>query len=366
MKLPAEVYGGAKAFLRPGGSVAPPLLHPHLTDVVSVVCRAERTLALTSDGSVYTWGTCGEFSLGHGDDVTSLPAPRRVAALAGIRIVSIAGGDTCCAAVSQEGEVFTWGWGGSFFSGNGGLGHGNNVSQPSPALVEGLAGVRVAGVSVGGTGRDGAHMLALDREGRVWSWGAGEYGRCGNGRSSQPLPARVEILEEAGGRFVGVAAGGAHSLAVREDGALWAWGKSETGQLGMGPALVADLHSFEEYPARVVVEESAGDGEAFNGRARAVAAGAAHSVAIMKDGSVWQWGLRAFLSPNRVPVAVTAGEGGRGAGQTVPLVAAQVRGNRRRANACFAPRTAPYRFFNPPPPLPPSPRYLFVLAGVCW
>ena len=58
MKLPAEVYGGAKAFLRPGGSVAPPLLHPHLTDVVSVVCRAERTLALTSDGSVYTWGTC--------------------------------------------------------------------------------------------------------------------------------------------------------------------------------------------------------------------------------------------------------------------------------------------------------------------
>jgi len=328
MKVPAEVYGaygGARALMRPGGAVAPPLLHPHISDVVSVVCRAERTLALTADGAVHSWGACGELSLGHGDGVASLAAPRKLAALAGIRIVAIAAGDTCCAAVSAEGEVFTWGWGGSFFSGNGGLGHGNNVSQPAPALVEALQGTRVAAVSVGGTGRDGAHMLALDCEGSVWSWGAGEYGRCGNGKSSQALPARVEILEEAGGRFAGVAAGGAHSLAVREDGALWAWGKSESGQLGMGPALVADLHSFEEYPARVLVEDAASEGELFNGRAREVAAGASHSLAITKDGGVWQWGLRAFLSPARVPVAVAAGEGGKGAGATVPLVASQVR-----------------------------------------
>ena len=325
MKVPAEVYGaygGAKALLSPGGSVAPPLLNPHIGNVVSVMCRAERTLALTADGSVYSWGACGEFSLGHGDGVTSQATPRRVAALAGIHIVAISAGDSSCAALSQEGEVFTWGWGGSFFSGNGGLGHGDNVSQSAPALVEALQGARVAAVSVGG-GRDGAHMLALDREGRVWSWGAGEYGRCGNGKSSQPLPARVEILEEAGGRFVSVAAGGAHSLAVREDGALWAWGKSETGQLGLGPALVADLHSFEEYPSRVLVEDSAGDEIAFNGRARQVAAGASHSLAITKDGGVWQWGLRAFLAPSRVPVAVTSG--GKAAGESLPLVAAEVR-----------------------------------------
>jgi len=124
--------------------------------------------------------------------------------------------------------VYTWGWGGSFWQGNGGLGHGDNTSQPRPALVQALeeARVRVHSVSVGTS-----HMLALTRDGKVLSWGNGEYGRCGNGKRKQSAPEPVELL--AGKMAVSVAAGSQHSLALTADGVVYAWGKNDAGQLGL-------------------------------------------------------------------------------------------------------------------------------------
>lgn len=106
---------GAKDVLL--GPVVPPTVNPHLTDVVQVVCSASKTLALTKDGSVYSWGSCQNLSLGHGDDVRSVLRPKRVEALAGIRIVQISAGETASAAVSEDGDVYTWGWGGGWGQG---------------------------------------------------------------------------------------------------------------------------------------------------------------------------------------------------------------------------------------------------------
>ena len=147
--------------------------------------------------------------------------------------------------------MYTWGWGGSFWQGNGGLGHGHNTSQPRPALVQSLesAGVRVHSVSVGAS-----HMLALTREGSVLSWGNGEYGRCGNGRRQQLEPAPVELLR--GHMGVAVAAGSQHSLALTAEGKLFAWGKNDAGQLGLGGNMVMDLNTMEEYPLQVTLDEN--------------------------------------------------------------------------------------------------------------
>lgn len=130
--------------------------------------------------------------------------------------------------MSEEGDVYTWGWGGSFWQGNGGLGHGDNTSQPRPALVQSLeeAGVRVLSVAVGNN-----HMVALTKEGSVLSWGNGEYGRCGNGKRQQLVPEPVELL--AGKMVVAVAAGAQHTLALTADGRVYAWGKNDAGQLGL-------------------------------------------------------------------------------------------------------------------------------------
>ena len=270
----------------------------------------------THDGAVLSWGTCENLSLGHGPDVKVVQRPRRIEALDGIRITHIAAGETACAAVSDEGDVYTWGWGGSFWQGNGGLGHGDNTSQPRPALVQHLeeAHVRVATVSVGS-----GHMLAVTRDGKVLSWGNGEYGRCGNGRRKQLVPAPVELL--AAHTCVAVAAGFQHSLALTDGGVVYAWGKNDAGQLGQvrarggwvragpggcepsarwrrvvalrsvsrdavhprvsistaphqGGTMVMDLNTMEEYPLPVMLEGddavSARDFSAWWGRQRVV------------------------------------------------------------------------------------------------
>ena len=225
-------------------------------------------------------------------------------------------------AVSDEGEVFTWGWGGSFFRGNGGLGHGNNVTQPLPALVEALEGTPIASVAVGSS-----HMVALARDGSAWTWGSGEYGRCGNGRASQPLPAPVALLTERSSRCLSVAAGAAHSLAATAAGEVWGWGKNETSQLGLGAGLVADLHNMEDYPALVEVEGH--EAALFNAGAQAVAAGSTHSLALCAGGRVWQWGARTFLAPTLVPKAVLSPEAKARAGAEsaeLALVGERVRG----------------------------------------
>jgi alpha-tubulin suppressor-like RCC1 family protein len=224
-------------------------------------------------------------------------------------------GETSSVAVSDEGEVFTWGWGGSFWGGSGGLGHGDVVTQPSPALVESLSDSKVfiTSVSVGSS-----HMLALTKDGKVFSWGNGEYGRCGNGLTNQPKPLAIEILSESaggGGKCISIAAGPTHSFAVDAEGYVWAWGKNEASQLGLGAGLVADLNTMEEYPTRVMVEGdefnasidgsgvSGGGGSGFNGRVTKIAAGSNHTLALTRDGKVWNWGARTHLSPTLVPFA---------------------------------------------------------------
>ena len=89
----SHVKFNAQAFAM--GPAVGPTVNPHMHNVKQVVCRAAKTVALTEDGKVYTWGTCTNSSLGHGAGVTSTPLPRRVEALDGINIVQVraSGGD---------------------------------------------------------------------------------------------------------------------------------------------------------------------------------------------------------------------------------------------------------------------------------
>jgi len=98
------------------------------------------------------------------------------------------------AAVDAEGQLWTWGWGGSLFGGIGGLGHGDETEQPRPKLVKSLLdyGCRVGSVACGEK-----HTLILTDDGEVLTAGNGEYGRLGNGGSSDhPTPEPVEFFDE--------------------------------------------------------------------------------------------------------------------------------------------------------------------------
>ena len=77
----------------------------------------------------------------------------------------------------------------------------------------------------------GGHSLALKEDGTVWAWGVRSITRQRKSDFSSTTPVQVKDLKEV----VAVAAGDGHSLALKSDGTVWAWGINEYGVLGEDP-----------------------------------------------------------------------------------------------------------------------------------
>ena len=157
-------------------------------------------------------------------------SPESPEAFAGQRVVAVSAGGSHNLALTADGAVWSWGWGG-----DGKLGHGNMQSQLLPKKIEALAGQRVVAVLAGYF-----HSLALTADGAVWSWGDGYFGKLGHGdEQRQLLPKKVEAVADQ--RVVAVSAGGHHNLARTADGAVFTWGAGEDGCLGHGEDLSNQL-----------------------------------------------------------------------------------------------------------------------------
>lgn len=77
------------------------------------------------------------------------------------------------------------------------------------------------------------HSLALKSDGTVWAWGTGTaLGQGISGYSGYVATTPVQVVGLAG--IIEIAAGSLHSMAVRADRTVWGWGKNDYGQLGDG------------------------------------------------------------------------------------------------------------------------------------
>jgi alpha-tubulin suppressor-like RCC1 family protein len=115
------------------------------------------------------------------------------------------------------------------------------------------------------------HSLALLDNGTVWAWGDNGSGQLGDGATASrnapfPMPSLRDVFAVAGG--------GGHTLAVTGDGRVWAWGDNSSGQLGDGTV----VSRAQAAPVSQCAESVA------------AAAGYAHSLVLKKDGTVWAWG----------------------------------------------------------------------------
>ncbi len=124
-----------------------------------------------------------------------------------------------------------------------------------------------------------SHTLVLKSDGTVWSWGDNDYGESNPASYDSSAGAANTIASPVAvsgltGTIASVAAGENHSLALRSDGTILAWG--EASKLGDGNT------SIERAIGPVVVQNLTG--------VSAVAAGKSHSVALKSDGTVWCWG----------------------------------------------------------------------------
>jgi len=158
-------------------------------------------------------------------DYTALTTPRIIDALVGMRVTSVDAGGTSSAAVSSRGELLTWGRG--LY---GGLGHGNEDSVNVPTIVETLFKERVISISMGQH-----HACAITDHGDVYTWGKGEQGQLGQGEINLDiclLPTRIAALNRRGA--CRAACANASTYVITERGTVYVFGFNQGGRLGLG------------------------------------------------------------------------------------------------------------------------------------
>jgi len=254
------------------------------------------SLALTSDGRVWAWGANTSGQLGTNDapqghvDPTVVAGPGGDGQLSGVRAVQA--GDNHSVALRSDGTVWAWGINDYHQLGTdtSALCSGSPCS-PSPVPVVGSSGAPLRDVRAIAAGAN--HTVALKLDGTVWAWGRNDVGQTGTGGVSLSVDHATPVVDTAGRPLRGVvaiAAGLHHSLALTSTGAVLAWGSSEFGQLGPGPAArtCAQIMRAVDVPCTPAAVEVVGARGA-----RLLAAGDNHNLALVPTGRVLAWGENA-------------------------------------------------------------------------
>ena len=315
-----------------------------LTNVAGVSAGGTHTLAFTSGGAVYAWGNNGFGQLGNGSTIISFSPVQVQLTVAPVsyllNVTSVAAGGSHSLAL-QSGTV--WAWGDNTY---GQLGDASYTNRPTAVQVQGPSTgaplTQVTKIAAGGghslaiAGLDpnspayawgnngfgqlgqqsssttnsslalpvtqavgaatlynvtdiaagGSHSLFLTSDGTVWACGYNALGQLGDGTTTDGKSGVVQV-KGLTGVFSQVAAGLDHSLALKSDGTVWAWGYNFSGQLGNG----ATLASITPVTAPVQVKKF--DGNILTGVTKIIAIGN-HSLAVDSSGHLWAWGENTF------------------------------------------------------------------------
>jgi len=321
------------------------VLNPSGIAFVAIASGGGHALALQADGSLWSWGSNNNGELGQGNTLpqTSPATPAQVilaTATSDNDWSAIAAGDSHSLALKADGTLWSWGSNSNGQLGQPGLGAGKGINQPTPTPVG--SDRNWSGISAGSL-----NSLALKRNGTLWSFGDNGHGQLGAGQNAllsispvQTSPNSADMVALSGGAFHGIALksngaiyafgdnssgqfgsgsttsstslvlacrdslgwvgsdpGAQFTVARRSNGTLWSWGDNFSGQLGDGNT------TARLTPVQV--------GSAANWSSHS--AGLSHVVALRSDGTLWSWGDNSFgqlgngsLNPSLVPIQITS------------------------------------------------------------
>lgn len=174
-------------------------------------------------------------------------------------IVEVGGRHT--AAVKTDGSLWSWGR-----NKEAQLGDGTNINKSAPTKIG--ASTTWANLFAGE-----GYNLALKVDGALWAWGSHREGQLGIGSRVNiyiSIPTQVSMDTT----WTNIAAGSSHTLAIKEDGTLWAWGWNSSGQLGDG------IRISKNIPVQIGTDNTWSQ----------VNAGSTHSFALKNNGTLWAWG----------------------------------------------------------------------------
>ena len=226
---------------------------------VMIVVLASPAQATVQAGTPLAWGDNAFGQLGD-RTTTQRNTPTQLSGFSDVQ--TIAGGFYHSLALKSDG---VWAWGRNDY---GQLGTGTTTDSNTPVQVKGPNG---EGFLSGVQAIDGGfyHSLALKSDGTVWAWGSNKYRQLGDGTTTNSsTPVQVSGLSDV----KAISSGGHHGLALKSDDTLWAWGKNEFGELGDGTT------TNSSKPLQVLTD------------VQAIAGGQVYSLALKNDGTLWAWG----------------------------------------------------------------------------
>ncbi|KAL4987138.1 regulator of chromosome condensation 1/beta-lactamase-inhibitor protein II [Aspergillus falconensis] len=260
---------------------------PQDTVFVEVAAGDSSSFALTDDGQVYGWGTFRS-----NDGILGFDASTRVQTtpklLPGLKkIKHLVCGDNHVLALNDKGAVFSWGSGQQNQLGRRIIERNKlNGLQPREfGLPKGIVHI----------GAGAFHSFAVHQSGKVFAWGLNSFGETGireNAGDSEAAIVHPTIVDSLSKKDVTQICGGAHhSIAVTQDGECLVWGRLDGYQTGLKIDTLPDdaVIKDERDRPRILIEPTAVPGI----KAKAVAAGSDHSIAIDTDGRPWSWGFSA-------------------------------------------------------------------------
>lgn len=232
-------------------------------DIGNTICVKQ---IVCSEKQLYILSAKGEVFM-MDSEITSEQQPSLFEGFGNVPVIQLAG--HCegkhMMALNADRQVFSWG-----FGEGGRLGHGDLTPRAVPTRIQYFTDNAIARIYCGA-----AYSAAVSIIGVLYTWGRGFYGSLGHGSSEDKLiPTSVQALTGHAVVDVALGSGDSHSLCVTEAGLVFAWGDNDFGKLGNGTCKGSHL------PVQI---------ESLSLISR-VFSGSQFSVALAYDGSVYTWG----------------------------------------------------------------------------
>ena len=237
----------------------------------TVFAGSSSSAAIKTDGSLWLWGENATRQLGNfGGTSRSTPI---TTFLGGNDWSSISIGRNHTAAIKTDGSL--WLWGSSSYGQLGNFVSGATASRSTP-ITTFLGGNNWTSVSCGAF-----HTAAVKSDGSLWCWGRNNNGELGNQKtgtisSSTWIRSTPITTFSTGLTWASVACGYQHTVAIKTDGSLWAWGYAASGNLGNANVLQSRSTPITTFSTGLTWAS--------------VTCGSNHTVALKTDGTLWTWG----------------------------------------------------------------------------
>ena len=231
-----------------------------------IVCGGNHSMAIGSDGELYTWGSNFKGQLGNNSNTDDNYSPTKITLASGIKPTQIACGSKHAMAIGSDGELYTWGG-----NNHGQLGTGtkDTFAHCGPIQISLPNGVKPKQISCGYD-----FSMAIGSDNQLYAWGYNGDGELGDNTTTDKLtPTKITLASGV----TQIVCGYEHSMAIGSDGELYTWGWNSCGDLGNG-MYSGGIHipTKIELAARIKPTQ--------------IACGYKYSMAVGSDGELYTWG----------------------------------------------------------------------------